>query len=281
MTQTPLIDVKNLKVTFATAKGRSKLCAALISPWARNGLVLSGKAARANLRPGRAILQLLDRNGTITADRLEFQGLDLLKASQSQIRAIRGQRISMVMQDPRYSLNPVMTVGRQVSEAFLAHSKSTRAEAKAKAIDMLAQVKIRNPAEVYDLYPHQVSGGMGQRIMIAMMLIPNPSVVIADEPTSALDVTVQMQVLALMDEMITQSGMGLMLISHDLKLVAAFCDRIIVMRHGEIVETLNASDLEAAQHPYTRQLLKCAPNLREKKPFLPVVPSAQAAKAAL
>lgn len=182
------------------------------------------------------------------------------------------------MQDPRYSLNPVMTVGRQVSEAFLAHSKSSRADAKRKAIDMLERVKIRNPKAVYDLYPHQVSGGMGQRIMIAMMLIPNPNVVIADEPTSALDVTVQMQVLALMDEMITQRGMGLILISHDLKLVANFCDRIIVMRHGQIVETLEAARLEQAQHPYTQQLLKSAPNLLAKQPFLPVACAAQTAK---
>lgn len=280
MTETPLIDVKNLKVTFATAKGPVEAVRGIDFTLGRERLGIVGESGSGKSQTGRAILQLLDRNGTITADRLAFKGTDLLTATQTQIRAIRGQRISMVMQDPRYSLNPVMTVGSQVSEAFLAHSRSTRAEAKRKAIDMLGQVNIRNPDAVYDLYPHQVSGGMGQRIMIAMMLIPNPDVVIADEPTSALDVTVQMQVLALIDQMITQSGMGLILISHDLKLVATFCDRIIVMRHGEIVETLVASELESAKHPYTQQLLRCAPNLLEKKSVLPAVPSFQSPQAA-
>lgn len=278
MTQSPLIDVKNLKVSFATAKGPVEAVRGISFTLGRERLGIVGESGSGKSQTGRAILQLLDRNGTITADRLAFQDMDLLAASRSQIRAIRGQCISMVMQDPRYSLNPVMTVGRQVSEAFLAHSKSSRADAKRKAIDMLERVKIRNPKAVYDLYPHQVSGGMGQRIMIAMMLIPNPNVVIADEPTSALDVTVQMQVLALMDEMITQRGMGLILISHDLKLVANFCDRIIVMRHGQIVETLEAARLEQAQHPYTQQLLKSAPNLLAKQPFLPVACAAQTAK---
>ena len=152
----------------------------------------------------------------------------------------------------------------------MAHTQSSHQTAKDKAIQMLDKVQIRNPKAVYDLYPHQVSGGMGQRVMIAMMLIPNPDIVIADEPTSALDVTVQMQVLALMNKMISERGMGLILISHDLKLVSTFCDRIIVMRHGQIVETLAAADLANATHPYTRQLMMCAPNLIEKKRRLPV-----------
>lgn len=273
MTQTPLIDVQNLRVSFATPKGTVQAVRGITFSLGRERLGIVGESGSGKSQTGRAILRLLDRNGSITADRMTFNGIDLLKADTAQIRAIRGQGISMVMQDPRYSLNPVMTVGRQVAEAFQAHSRSSRTEARQKAIEMLARVKIRNPEAVYDLYPHQVSGGMGQRVMIAMMLIPNPDVVIADEPTSALDVTVQMQVLDLINDMITDRGMGLILISHDLKLVSTFCDRIIVMRDGEILETLVAAELDNAQHPYTQQLLRCAPTLKEKKTTLPVATS--------
>ena len=131
----------------------------------------------------------------------------------------RPARISMVMQDPKFSLNPVMTVGRQIAEAYRVHTKASRREARRRALDMLEAVRIRDPERVFDLYPHEVSGGMGQRVMIAMMLIPEPDLLIADEPTSALDVTVQMQVLAILDDLVTQRGMGLIFISHDLNLV--------------------------------------------------------------
>ena len=169
----------------------------------------------------------------------------------------------MVMQDPKYSLNPVRTVGQQISEAYTVHRKVSKAEADKKTLEMLEAVRIRDPEQVFRRYPHEVSGGMGQRIMIAMMLIPNPSLMIADEPTSALDVTVQLQVLAILDDLVTQRGMGLIFISHDLELVSSFCDRIIIMYRGRIMETINAVDLHKSTHPYTRGLLNCLPKITE------------------
>jgi len=167
----------------------------------------------------------------------------------------------MVLQDPKFSLNPVMRVGDQVAEAHRALRNSTPEQARKHALDMLAQVRIRDPERVYGLYPHQVSGGMGQRIMIAMMLVAEPELLIADEPTSALDVTVRLQVLAILDELVRSRGLGLILVSHDLNLVSTFCDRVLVMYAGRIVESCRASELANATHPYTRGLLEALPRL--------------------
>ncbi|MCB1719540.1 MAG: ABC transporter ATP-binding protein, partial [Candidatus Competibacteraceae bacterium] len=189
-----------------------------------------------------------------------------------QLRELRGGRITMVMQDPKFSLNPVLTVGRQIVEAYRAHApKSSRAEAREKALAMLDAVHIRDPRRVFNAYPHEVSGGMGQRIMIAMMLITDPDVLIADEPTSALDVTVQLQVLAILDDLVSQRGLGLIFISHDLNLVASFCDRVLVMYGGKIMEACAAQELERAQHPYTRGLLNCLPRIDSRHAELPVL----------
>ena len=202
---------------------------------------------------------------------MTFDGIDLLTASERRMRSIRGNRISMIMQDPQYSLNPVMTVGSQIAEAYRVHSNAGKHEARARTLEMLETVRRREPGKVYHLYPHEVSGGMGQRIMIAMMLIPEPDLMIADEPTSALDVTVQLQVLALLDDMVRQRGMGLIFISHDLNLVASFCDRVLVMYGGRIMETIDAKDLHSARHPYTRGLLECLPQLDGGHDELPVL----------
>jgi peptide/nickel transport system ATP-binding protein len=177
----------------------------------------------------------------------------------------------MVMQDPKYSLNPVMTVGRQIAEAYRIHNRATRQEARERTLEMLDAVRIHRPERVYDAYPHEVSGGMGQRIMIAMMLIPDPDLLIADEPTSALDVTVRLQLLAIMDDLVQARGMGLIFISHDLNLVASFCDRIIIMYAGRIMETCQAADLHRARHPYTRGLLNCLPRIDKPAADLPVL----------
>ena len=219
----------------------------------------------------RAILRLVPPPGEVTAERLELEGTDLLAADDRAIRELRGRRISLVLQDARFSLNPVMSVGDQVAEAYSVHRRVARAEARRQALAMLRAVHIRNPERVYDAYPHELSGGMGQRIMIAMMLIPEPDLLIADEPTSALDVTVQMQVLAILDDLVTKRGMGLIFISHDLNLVASFCDRLLVMYGGRIVESIEAAKLHEASHPYTRGLLDAVPRLDRTFAELPVL----------
>jgi peptide/nickel transport system ATP-binding protein len=177
------------------------------------------------------------------------------------MRAIRGGRISMVMQDPKFSLNPVMKIGDQIIEAYRLHAGGAKDAAKQKALEMLRAVQIRDPERVMDAYPHEVSGGMGQRIMIAMMLAPDPEILIADEPTSALDVSVRTEVLNIMDRLVRDRGMGLIFISHDLNLVGQFCDRVLIMYAGRIVETLAAKDLHNARNPYTQGLLNSLPRL--------------------
>ena len=261
MTDSPLLRVEDLRVSFETPKGVVEAVRGIDFELGQERLGIVGESGSGKSQTGRAILRLISGNGRIEAKRMEFDGIDLLAASERRMRSIRGNRISMIMQDPQYSLNPVMTVGSQIAEAYRVHSKASKREARDRALDMLETVRIREPEKVYHLYPHEVSGGMGQRIMIAMMLIPEPDLMIADEPTSALDVTVQLQVLALLDDMVRERGMGLILISHDLNLVASFCDRVLVMYGGRIMETLDAKDLHNARHPYTRGLLDCLPQL--------------------
>ena len=227
----------------------------------REKLGIVGESGSGKSVTGRAILKLVAAPGRVEAERLEFDGIDLLRAGKRQMRAVRGRRISMVMQDPKFSLNPVMTVGRQIAEAYLTHADVSRAEARRRTLEMLEAVRIRDPERVYGAYPHEVSGGMGQRIMIAMMLIPDPDLLIADEPTSALDVTVQLQVLAILDDLVSQRGMGLIFISHDLNLVASFCDRVLIMYAGRVMEVCDAKRLSEARHPYTRGLLGCLPRI--------------------
>ena len=175
------------------------------------------------------------------------------------------------MQDPKFSLNPVMTVGAQIIEAYRLHAKASKAEAYKKSVEMLEAVAIRDPERVMKAYPHEMSGGMGQRIMIAMMLIPNPEILIADEPTSALDVSVQGQVLSIMDKLVKDRGMGLIFISHDLNLVSQFCDRVLIMYSGRIVEVCDADNLHEAKHPYTQGLLGSLPRFDEPRERLQVL----------
>jgi peptide/nickel transport system ATP-binding protein len=220
---------------------------------------------------GRAILRLIRPPGVVTADRMVFDGAELNRLSERQMRAIRGARISMVMQDPKFSLNPVMTIGSQIAEALLTHQKLGRSDIRRRVNAMLEAVRIDDPERVAKLYPHEVSGGMGQRVMIAMMLIPEPDLLIADEPTSALDVSVQAQVLDIIDELVRRTGMGLIFISHDLNLVSSYCDRILVMRNGAVVEECAAGELGNARHPYTQGLLAAIPRIDEARDELPVL----------
>jgi peptide/nickel transport system ATP-binding protein len=257
----PLLTVEDLRVSFPGPHGTTDAVRGVSFEVGREKLGIVGESGSGKSVTGRAILRLVQSPGIVAAKRLAFGDTDILAASEPTMREIRGRRISMVMQDPKFSLNPVMTVGRQIAEAYLVHADASAAEARSRALDMLSAVRIRDPERVYDLYPHEVSGGMGQRVMIAMMLVPDPELLIADEPTSALDVTVQMQVLAIIDDLVTKRGMGLIFISHDLNLVASFCDRILVMYGGRVVETCRASELNAATHPYTRGLLAALPRI--------------------
>jgi peptide/nickel transport system ATP-binding protein len=237
----------------------------------REKLGIVGESGSGKSTVGRALLRLVPAPGQVTARRLEFDGIDLLAAGSATLRDIRGQRITMVMQDPKFSLNPVMTVGRQIREAYRAHGRAPRAEARRRALAMLSAVKIRDPERVYQCYPHEISGGMGQRVMIALMLVGDPDILIADEPTSALDVTVQMQILAILDDLVNERGLGLILISHDLNLVASFCDRVLIMYAGRVVEVCDASALHQARHPYTRGLLAALPHVDRPPGPLPVL----------
>ena len=271
MAKGPLLTVEDLHVRFHTRTRVVEAVRGVSFSIGREKVGIVGESGSGKTMTGRAVLRLVRPPGEVTARRLDFLGTDLLSADETALRAIRGDRISMVMQDPKFSLNPVMKVGRQIAEAYRVHSEGTAAEARDKALKMLEAVRIRDPERVYDAYPHEVSGGMGQRIMIAMMMIPDPELMIADEPTSALDVTVQMQVLAILDDLVTERGMGLMFISHDLNLVASFCDRVIIMYAGRIVETCRASELEQAQHPYTRGLLASLPRVDQPRDALAVL----------
>lgn len=271
MSDAPLLEVANLRVSFPTRHGLTQAVRGVSFTVGREKLGIVGESGSGKSVTGRSILRLVPSPGVVTADRLAFRGEDLLGASDRRLRAIRGRRIAMVMQDPKFSLNPVMTVGRQIAEAYRVHSDAGAAEAKRRALEMLEAVRIRDPERVYGRYPHEVSGGMGQRIMIAMMLIPNPDLLIADEPTSALDVTVQMQVLAILDDLCGQRGMGMVFVSHDLNLVASFCDRILIMYAGRVVESCRAADLRNATHPYTRGLLDSLPRLDDPRAELPVL----------
>ena len=267
----PLLSVRNLQVSFPTHTSRVNVVDGVSFDLGRERLGIVGESGSGKSMTGRAILRLIRPPGRVTADTMRFGGQDLLTLPEKKMRAIHGARISMVMQDPRYSLNPVMTVGRQIAEALQTHEKLSRSATRARVREMLDAVQINDPDRVAKMYPHEVSGGMGQRIMIAMMLIPRPEVLIADEPTSALDVSVQAQVLDLIDDLVRDHGMGLILISHDLELVARYCDKILVMNGGRVVERCDANRLDQATHPYTRGLLAAVPRMHETRAELPTL----------
>ena len=268
----PVLVVDDLCVAFPNRDGGfTEVVRGVSFTLGRERLGIVGESGSGKSQTGRAILGLTAPEGRVTAKRLAFQGTDLMHCSAQQRRALRGGRIAMVLQDPKFSLNPVMTIGEQIVETLRAHSRVSGAEARRAALAALEAVQIDDPARVYRLYPHEVSGGMGQRAMIAMMLIANPELLIADEPTSALDVTVQLQVLAILDGLVRQRGMGLIFISHDLRLVSTFCDRILVMYAGRVVEEIAAGALAEARHPYTLGLLNCLPRLGDARHPLPTL----------
>jgi peptide/nickel transport system ATP-binding protein len=267
----PLLEIEDLWVRFPTRHGPVEAVRGIGFTLGREKLGIVGESGSGKSVTGRAILRLVPPPGEVRAARLRFEGRELTQLSEREMRRVRGKRVSMVLQDPKFSLNPVMTIGAQIVEAYRLHTGASRRAARARALEMLEAVRIRDPSRVYAAYPHELSGGMGQRAMIAMMLAPDPALLIADEPTSALDVTVQMQVLAIIDELVTSRGMGLIFISHDLNLVASFCDRVLIMYAGRIVETCRAAELHQARHPYTRGLLASLPRIDRPVAELPVL----------
>ncbi|WP_127754451.1 ABC transporter ATP-binding protein [Devosia sp. 1566] len=256
-----LLVVEGLEVSFPTRSGVTRAVRDASFTLGRERLGVVGESGSGKSTMGRALLGLLPRSADVTAQTMSYAGKNLLSCTEREWRELRGRRMSMVMQDPKYSLNPVQTVGKQIEETLLLHIKTSRADARKRTLAMLEAVQIRDPELVHGLHPHQLSGGMGQRVMIAMMLVAEPDLLIADEPTSALDVTVQNEVLRILDDLVRDRGMGLIMISHNLTMVASFCDRVLIMYGGRIVEQCAARDLHNARHPYTRALVAATPSL--------------------
>jgi len=266
-----LLEVDQLHVAYTGPGGSSPVVKGVSFTLGQEKLGVVGESGSGKTTVGRALLRLLPPHAQVHARALRFDGVDLLTATDRQMGQLRGQRLSMIMQDPRYSLNPVMTVGAQIAEAIQRAQSLSPGACRERVEQLLERVHIREPRRVAGQYPHQLSGGMGQRVMIAMMLAQKPRLLVADEPTSALDVSVRREVLDLLDELVAQEGLMLLFITHDLHLVGRFCDRVLVMYDGRVVESLAAAELPRAQHPYTQALLHAVPSLRNRRKALPVL----------
>jgi oligopeptide/dipeptide ABC transporter ATP-binding protein len=258
-----LLDVQDLRVEFPTLRGTiHALQGVTFRLHRRETLGLAGETGCGKSVTALAVLRLISPPGRISGGRILFEGHDLLATSEAEMRALRGSQISMILQEPKMSLNPVIRVGDQVGETLLVHDRTlSRHVARERAIEMLASLGIPDPPRVARRYPHELSGGMAQRVMIAMMLVTRPKLLIADEPTSALDVTIQAQILELMKALKREINTALLLITHDLGVMAETCDRVAVMYAGSVVEQGPvARILKHPQHPYTQGLLKTIPN---------------------
>ncbi|WP_405019079.1 ABC transporter ATP-binding protein [Kitasatospora sp. NBC_00070] len=264
---TPLLEVRDLHVEFKTKDGIAKAVNGVnYSVGAGETLAVLGESGSGKSVTAQTIMGILDMPpGRITSGEILFRGQDMLKMSNEERRKLRGRKIAMIFQDALSSLNPVLSVGYQLGEMFRVHEGASRKEAKAKAIELMDRVRIPAAKQRVGDYPHQFSGGMRQRIMIAMALALEPDLIIADEPTTALDVTVQAQVMDLLAELQAEYHMGLILITHDLGVVADVADKIAVMYAGRIVETAPVHELYAnPAHPYTEGLLRSIPRLDQK-----------------
>lgn len=260
---TPLLEVKNLKTRFTTDEG-TFLAVDDVSFEVNSGEVLGivGESGCGKSVTSLSIMRLIQKPGLIESGEILFQGKNLLKVSDSEMRSIRGNEIAMIFQEPMTSLNPVFTIGNQIDEAIALHQKNlSHAEVKAKTIETLKKVGIPAPEKRYHDYPHQLSGGMRQRIMIAMAMSCNPKLLIADEPTTALDVTIQAQILDLMRNLKKEFNSGMILITHDLGVVAEVCQKVLVMYAGKVIERGTVEDIfYRPKHPYTKGLLNSIPH---------------------
>jgi oligopeptide/dipeptide ABC transporter ATP-binding protein len=275
MSQSAILEVRDLRVYFHTSEGAIKAVDGVsfsINPGETLGVV--GESGCGKSVTAFSILQLLaSPPARYEGGEIKFRGEDLLRLTDKQMRRVRGSLISMIFQEPMSSLNPIMTVGSQIAEAVLAHQEKSKGEARGIAIEMLRRVGIPSPEARYNDYPHQLSGGMKQRAMIAMALVCRPLLLIADEPTTALDVTIQAQILDLLGELQREFDMSVLLITHDLGVVAQTCDSVAVMYAGKVVEYAPVNDLfDRPKHPYTHGLFRSLPALGEKKDVLPVIP---------
>ena len=276
-----LLEVKNLHTYFKTRKGIVKAVNDVsYSLDSGKTIGIVGESGSGKSVSAMSILQLLDGNGYIAEGEVIFEGKDLTKLSQQEMYSIRGNKISVIFQEPMTSLNPVFTIKRQLSEPFIIHQKMSKKEAEKKAVEMLYAVQIPNPETVLLQYPHQLSGGMRQRVMIAMALACKPKILIADEPTTALDVTIQAQILHLMNELQRENGTAIIFITHDLGVINEMADDVVVMYCGQVVEQASARTIFSqdcpASHPYTEGLMHSIPRMdnvgTKLKPIPGVVP---------
>lgn len=269
-----LLDVRGLSLSFATGDGELPITRNVsfsIAPGERVGIV--GESGCGKTVTGLSLLRLLPPQSARVKGEILFEGTDLARLSSRKMRAVRGRDIAMIFQEPMSALDPVFTVGDQISEAYRAHFPVSRAEGRERAIAALAEVGIPAPERRCDEYPHQLSGGMRQRVMIAMALICKPKLLIADEPTTALDVTVQAQITDLLRSLSERTGTALIFITHDLGVVAEVCTRMITMYAGEVVEDAPVDDaLMRPRHPYTSGLLRSLPGLSQRRGVLSSIP---------
>ncbi|QOZ55748.1 ABC transporter ATP-binding protein [Bradyrhizobium sp. CCBAU 53338] len=264
MTAQPLLDVQDLTVEFTTRRGIVKAVQHVNISVARGEtLAIVGESGSGKSVTSYAVMRILDRAGKIAEGSVMFSGIDVKAATEAQMRDLRGREVSMIFQNPRAALNPIRKVGDQIEDVLRTHVQQAQVtDGGEKAIEALEQVKIARPRERYHAYPFELSGGMCQRVVIALALACNPQLLIADEPTTGLDVTTQKAVMDLIVELTKRRAMSTILITHDLGLAAAYCDRVVVMEKGRVVETAKAADIFASpQHPYTRKLMRATPRL--------------------
>lgn len=271
-----ILQVVDLHTSFFTDAGEVKAVNGVhfnLEPGKVLGIV--GESGSGKSVTAYSILQILTEPGKVVAGQVLFRGEDVLKYSKKQLRELRGAKISIIFQDPMTSLNPVYTIGNQIDEAILLHTDRTRKEARARSIELLHLVGVNEPERRVKQYPHELSGGMRQRVMIAIALACEPDILIADEPTTALDVTIQAQILELMQELQKKLGMAIIIITHDLGVIADMCDEIIVMYGGRVCERGTVDDIfYNPKHEYTRGLLRSLPSLkRSKERLVPIAGS--------
>lgn len=269
-----LLEVENLEVNFRTKKERLRAVRG-ISFSLKKGetLCIVGESGCGKSITSLSIIGLLPPNGEIAEGSIKLNGNELLGKTENELEIMRGNEISMIFQEPMTALNPTFTIGFQLREPLMIHKKMSKKEATKKSIELLEKVGIPNPVEKLRQFPHELSGGMRQRVMIAMALACEPSLLLADEPTTALDVTIQAQILELMDELKCQMGMGVVFVTHDMGVVAEIADRVMVMYAGEVVEIGDVERIfNHPQHPYTKGLLGAVPNVDDEEHYLNIIP---------